>query len=361
MSLYKEKPLPADLDQRLAPQPVAAGERIEDALQRAAELDRTRVAEDEKRRISESIEEARKKDEERQAELWKSDFIALLAGSRVFKIVKIVVGLVVVVFLCSNLIDLARVWSDPNVVVRVLSWFVSALIVVGLVACAWQAISLSRALPRFQQRKVGADDEPADHSAALKEYIDAFPEDDVSLAKLDHAGVCISDKIKELRRIAPDTDAKAWMDKFREFQSAQREIARKISMECAKLVGVKTAACPWKAGDVLITFVNTSLMVTAIARAYNRKVSSMAALRLVFKWMGQLYVVGRMQDFSEATADGASSFFSAPDGWDGVLSTFAPALKAILGKSVEGAVNAYMAYRLGLCAANEFSAVVFQD
>lgn len=128
-----------------------------------------------------------------------------------------------------------------------------------------------------------------------------------------------------------------------------------VVKECAMQTGLKTAVCPWSTGDVLIVFINTTLMACSIARIFHRRIDKNQAIRLAFKWIGQLYLVGQMQDLADCAAKGiadkVSDILKEVDLAEGCCSV----LKPFMGKAAEGAGNAYLVYRLGRCAIREFA------
>ena len=158
----------------------------------------------------------------------------------------------------------------------------------------------------------------------------------------------------------------AWLDGFVDFQGRQEAQARAAVKRYCTLIGLKTAICPWKIIDVVCVLVNTTLMVSRIAVIFNRRVSSVAASRLVIRWCINLYVSGELGDVVEksASAVGRSASEAARDrDWfgDGTFGAYAgdslPVLSKWAGKIAEGATNAYLAYRLGNRAIEEFKAV----
>lgn len=91
-----------------------------------------------------------------------------------------------------------------------------------------------------------------------------------------------------------------------------------------------------------------------LRRLYAHGASAMS-FRLAFKWVGQLYLVGQMQDLTDCAAKGiadkVSDILKEVDLAEGCVSV----LKPFMGKAAEGAGNAYLVYRLGRCAIREFA------
>lgn len=158
----------------------------------------------------------------------------------------------------------------------------------------------------------------------------------------------------------------AWLEEFMAFQGKQESQARASVRTYCKLVGLKTAMCPWKVIDVVCVLVNTTLMVSRIAMIFNRRISSAAASRLVIRWCINLYISGELGDVFEksASALGRTASETVKDqDWFGegsvgdYVGDALPVLSKWLGKIAEGAANAYLAYRLGNRAIDEFKAL----
>ena len=158
----------------------------------------------------------------------------------------------------------------------------------------------------------------------------------------------------------------AWFEGFMRFQEMQEAQAKAVVRKYSTLIGLKTAMCPWKIIDVACVLVNTTLMVSQIANVFNRRISSIAASRLVVHWCINLYISGELGDVVEKAASsvGQTAAEAAKErDWfgDGGFGEFVgdslPTLSKWLGKVAEGATNAYLACRIGRMAVNEFKAV----
>ena len=141
-----------------------------------------------------------------------------------------------------------------------------------------------------------------------------------------------------------------WILLFKEFQSLQDERAKAIIRRAWKLVAIKTAASPWKIVDMIAVIYNSTVMVTRLARLYNRRTSGRAAFRLVFRWLINLYIAGEMGDVTQGAVEWASAN-------DLISSTYKP-LAGFLGKIAEGGANAFLVYRLGCRAMAYFRPLV---
>lgn len=339
-----------------------------DEIKSANIQDEERCKEEMRRKEEAEKARIREERESRDAGLWNEDFVSFIAGSRVIKLFRNVLALLIGVYLSVQFLSFLRLTADPCLPVRWGARIASVGIILAVVWIVCYARRVFSRLPKFKKETYPPDDDPSALVARLKsDYLEKFSKDMHELAKLDRKidgkEIRLSEDIQTLRSMNVD-DPKCWLGQFESFQKNQAGVAKGIVADCAVLVALKTAACPWNFADVIIVFMNTTLMVTALARVFNRKVSSVEAFRLAFKWAVELYVTGRMQEVSEAgvsaLVDGANSALGE-NACDGVLSSFAPVLKKILGKSVEGAVNAYMVHRLGACAIRDFESVYFKS
>lgn len=156
-------------------------------------------------------------------------------------------------------------------------------------------------------------------------------------------------------------DSVGFMNDYDRFQQKQDERALEIIKKYATLIGIKTAASPWKSVDVIAVFFNSTLMVVKIADVYHRQMSRPQAFRLVFRWCVNLYISGELGQIAEAAADeiaqGTASWLGEA-GISAILQPAVPLLSKFGGKLAEGGVNAYLAYRLGCRACESFRELV---
>lgn len=156
-------------------------------------------------------------------------------------------------------------------------------------------------------------------------------------------------------------DAVGFMDEYDRFQLEQDKQALAIIKHYAKIIGIKTAASPWKAVDIIAVFFNSTLMVSKIAKVYHRQVSRQQAFRLVIHWFVNLYISGELGQIAEGAADsiaqGASDWLGE-GGISAVLQPAVPLLAKFGGKIAEGGINAYLAYRLGSRVCEHFRELV---
>ena len=158
-----------------------------------------------------------------------------------------------------------------------------------------------------------------------------------------------------------------WIDRFEKLKAEQKKRAMECVSGYAKMVGVGTATCPWKAGDVFIVFSSSISLVVEIARIFNRiDVNRFVAFKLIRGWLSQMYIAGHLQDVTELAVSKASRAAGdhlpdASDTWADILGTFAEPLKKVLGKVSEGAVNGLLCYRFGKMAIREFSQLRYES
>ena len=140
------------------------------------------------------------------------------------------------------------------------------------------------------------------------------------------------------------SDSRAWLVEFDRLQSIQDERAKEIIFNVSKHVGLTTAACPWRLLDMVTVVYHSTLMITRLAKLYNRRTSRYAAFWLGCHWIANIYVSGIMQDAAQQGIEIAASSLG------GLTNLFSKALGAVVGKSTEGLVNALLVTRLGHCA-----------
>ena len=162
-----------------------------------------------------------------------------------------------------------------------------------------------------------------------------------------------------------------WLEDFRLFQDFQRSRANKIIGHYSKLIGLKTAAMPWKIADILCVFFNSTLMVADLARLYNRRIgNNSVAFRLVFGWFVNLYISGELGKITGNAADSIGESLNEPvketlsslgwsgADWAGIVAKSVPFVAKFAGKVAEGGVNAFFAIRLGRRAVAAFEPLV---
>lgn len=202
------------------------------------------------------------------------------------------------------------------------------------------------------------------HTLATKlksDYIRQFPEldryADLSGFKQGDAALSMLSRLRNHKY----ADSVGFMEEYDRFQLAQDKQSLVIIKHYAKIIGIKTAASPWKAVDIIAVFFNSTLMVSKIAKVYHRQVSRQQAFRLVIHWFVNLYVSGELGQIAEGAADaiaqGASEWLGE-EGISAVLQPAVPLLAKFGGKIAEGGVNAYLAYRLGSRACKHFRELV---
>lgn len=159
--------------------------------------------------------------------------------------------------------------------------------------------------------------------------------------------VPIVDSLRRLKGEIPShcSGSDGWLYLFRDFQRMQDERAKEIIGRTWKLVAIKTAASPWKVVDMIAVIYNSTVMITRLARLYNRRTSRRAAFRLVCRWFINIYIAGEMGDATQGAVEWASAN-------DLISATYKP-LAGLVGKVAEGGANAFLVYRLG-CRAMEY-------
>ena len=294
-------------------------------------------------------EEERKAVEEKNKweQKWKEDFSTLLRKGVVFKFFFWSIALFIGAYISANFISLIKLCVDGNGLVRVVVGIVIVLLLIMICFCAYYAWRLLRELPKFKTVQEGAKDDES--RRILYDYIKKFPIAENFTGAYAN-GVCFSDSVQRLKELALEDKGYRGIEReFKNFQNRQEEIALDIVKKCAIATGLKTAASPWKSADVLIVFINATLMTCAIARVYNRRFDKHQVLRYVIKWLGVLYVAGQGEEIKEKVADAVSENLEVGS------NVLTAVLGKFVGKAAEGGLVGLLVYRLGKMAVKEFS------
>ena len=246
---------------------------------------------------------------------------------------------------------------------------------------------LFRKLPPFPQEVL--DPEEKEKSYVVRErllngYLEELPETVEYATAAGFDGGEKDEVVEVLNRLRGKgsrySDEVGWLGDFRRLQEFQRSRANKIIWRYSKLIGLKTAASPWKLVDIICVFLNSTLMVADLAKLYNRRVDRSAAFRLVFRWFLNIYISGEAGEIStkvagaigeqlkEPVKDSLSNLGCLDSDWGGTVAKALPFMAEgvpfvakLAGKAVEGGVNAYFAIRMGRKAVAAFEALVVSD
>ena len=234
---------------------------------------------------------------------------------------------------------------------------------------------LFRRLPSFPQIRKSGGKSYELKDRLLHGYIDELPESSEYAESAGFEDAQKEDVVSRLDRMrgkkkAHYSDEVGWLDDFNHFTGLQRSRANKIIGHYSKLIGLKTAASPWKFVDIICVFLNSTLMVAALAKLYNRRVDRSAAFRLVFRWFLNIYISGELGQISEMAANAIGEHLKEPvkdsltdlgwldSDWSGTVAQSMPFVAKFAGKIVEGGVNAYFAIRMGRKAVAAFEPLV---
>lgn len=274
-------------------------------------------------------------------------------------------GAIVAIWLLGSfgtvLHSIAVAASLPEMLLFILIFVIDAWVVWYVIRYANKTFS---ELPKITQIHRKEYSGRLDNTLATKlksDYILQFPEQDqyAELSGFKHgdAALCMLSRLRDHKY----ADSAGFMDEYDRFQLALDKQALTIIKHYAKIIGIKTAASPWKVVDIIAVFFNSTLMVSKIAKVYHRQVSRQQAFRLVIHWFVNLYISGELGQIAEGAADaiaqGASEWLGE-EGISAVLQPAVPLLAKFGGKIAEGGVNAYLAYRLGSRACKHFRALV---
>lgn len=227
------------------------------------------------------------------------------------------------------------------------------LFVLGLLVCA--ALRF-RKVPRVEQLDAASFTNKAELQRRLvAQYLDKFPVPEQYVANNDFTcgggNRTGEEVIRCLWRLKSEMpDSRGWLVEFDRLQRMQDERAKEIIGKTWKLVAIKTAASPWKIVDMIAVIYNSTVMITKLAKLYNRRTSSQTAFRLVCRWIINIYIAGEMGE----VAQGATEWASANDL---ISATYKP-LAGFIGKVAEGGANAFLVYRLGCRAMTYFRPLV---
>jgi len=201
-------------------------------------------------------------------------------------------GLIGVALECQGL----RAWA---------AWILLAVPVLVLTYATIRFLIVFRKLPACEQVRGNLQTSDITRNKALanrlKPYLVELPENYEVVFQRDEQKT-IKLLIKKLRDDYSYSDSNGWIDDFCKFQKSQEDRALDIVKTYCKLVAMKTAACPWKAIDMVIVFVNLTWMVEKIAKVYNRRVSKPAALKLLCRWFMNIYISGESGAITENAA-----------------------------------------------------------
>lgn len=260
--------------------------------------------------------------------------------------------------LCRNI---AAAQTIPGIV-----WF-SLLLAAQLFLVAYVFVSVRRifvrlpTVPQLREKDfIGQEDALRDK--IKKEYLATFPDPSKYVAEAQFQGDPAREARDKLARLREHRYAGAndFVRDFEAFQSMQDERAAEVIKHHAVLIGLKTAASPWKIVDMLAVFYNGTIMICRIATVYHRKTTRAEAFRLILRWFANIYVSGELGAIAEGASDTIAQTIGnwiGKEGFGPLLQSSAPMLSKFVGKAAEGSANAYLAYRLGRKACSYFRAM----
>ena len=282
----------------------------------------------------------------------------------VLKLAAYTSGAVVAIWLLgslgSALHSIAIAASLPETLLFCLIFVIEVSVVWYVIQYAKKTLAGLPKITRIHRREYSG----ALHALATKlksDYIRQFPELDRYAEQSGfgqgHDALCMLARLR-CHRYA---DSVGFMEEYDRFQLAQDKQALAIIKHYAKIIGIKTAASPWKVVDIIAVFFNSTLMVSKIAKVYHRQVSRQQAFRLVIHWFINLYISGELGQVMEGAADAIAQGTADWLGENGISAVLQPALPLLAkfgGKMAEGGINAYLAYRLGSRACEHFRELV---
>lgn len=319
-------------------------------------------------RDQELEEERREKEESARDELMRlMEGNRLLANEKVWKTVKWITAILASTWIVSQVLSFISTVNNSTGIAR----YVALTCVVAIAAvCIWCVVlfyKVCKSVPRVEH-SIKTNDGKIFNGKELKTYVQKLGKKypvEGSYAKI--ASIDAERYLRDLLTKDFGCVSDGWIDCFEKLQGEQKKRAMECVSGYAKMVGVGTATCPWKAGDVFIVFSSSISLVVEIARIFNRiDVNRFVAFKLIRGWLSQMYIAGHLQDVTELAVSKVSRavgnhLSDASDTWVNILGTFAEPLKKVLGKVSEGAVNGLLCYRFGKMAIREFSQLRYES
>jgi uncharacterized membrane protein YcjF (UPF0283 family) len=181
----------------------------------------------------------------------------------------------------------------------------------------------------------------------LKLYIDDFPVDEKDkFLELGFNQEEFSEfKKARLKLIASaeHEDAKRWLALYKSgFQEVLDQIATRRAKAYATKTALKTAISPLALLDNVIVLALSLAMVRDMMALYNLRMNVAGASQILLRAIGQAYIAGEMQDFSEVLAESLGDMIGEQTG-----QLTARVGKIVGSKAGEGMANGLMIYRLG--------------
>ena len=319
-------------------------------------------------RDEELEEERREKEERARIELMRlMEGNRLLANERVWQTIKWITAILFSTWITSQVLSLISIVNASTGIAR---YAALACVIAIATVCIWCVVLLYRvfkSVPRIEH-SIKTNNGKIFNEKEMKTYVQKLAEQypvEGSYAKI--VSIDAERYLRELQNKDFGGVSDGWIACFEKLQGEQRKRAMECVSGYAKMVGVGTATCPWKAGDVFIVFSSSISLVVEIARIFNRiSVNRFVAFKLIRGWLSQMYIAGHLQDVTELAVSKVGSvagnhLSDASDTWVDVLGTFSEPLKKVLGKVSEGAVNGLLCYRFGKMAIKEFSQLRYES
>ena len=145
-------------------------------------------------------------------------------------------------------------------------------------------------------------------------------------------------------------DHDEWLEGFGQIVAMQDAAADRCIRSRYTKVFLKTGASPWKIIDAAAVIYHSIGLALDIAKIYRRRVTRFQAFRLAAEGLVAIAV-------SSVAQEGSENVFEVCGGLvqEGILCKF---LKGIMAKASEGALNAFLVYRLGNRLKSRFRPIV---
>jgi len=198
--------------------------------------------------------------------------------------------------------------------------------------------------------------------AGLEHYLESVYRDwDLYAVNLGKSGVKeseIHERKKAVERLLSPRalDACSWANDYqRSFQAYQDQWAKERITHYSRIVGVKTAICPWPFLDMIAVFYNSFRLCRELSMIAHRRSDGWATVTILLHVIGNTYIASEAQDAAVGLADltrqpdmDLDAGMEVATGISGLVGDAAKKVFSFaLPKVGEGVANTVFTYRLG--------------
>ena len=244
-------------------------------------------------------------------------------------------------------------------------WIYLLMVVVPLLAigyAAWVSWRTFLALPKgvncYYKDYVGREDKL--RKLLIKDYLSNFKK---RRRGLDRQTAEHIEKLCLGKRNDDWLDDDHWIEEYKKFQGNLKKKAEEIKNAAAKKLGTFTVVSQESLLDRIGVLFFSSLMVLNIAKVFNKRMTTIGAMKTTVFWAMNLYLGGKVQNLGRNAASlisgGAGMAVEKLSGSKVLGSIVEKVVKGGGGFVVEYTGNAFLAEKLGDMAIKEFVAVKF--